>query len=255
MLIEWVSITCIRKNYNTCEKSRVCNNRCLPLKRKRDNVWLCLSYFDFEFGDGFNTNFFDRDRRFYSKNWIFRIIEIRKIGNIFTLNDSQKDRDWQSDSKNLVVSKNRRSNHRGLTVVVLFILPWTFFTTLQAVYTIFFSKSLRHEKLFFHSFNMAKPATFFPIFPVNKQPSTLRWSAVVGAFMKGVIWFGYFQYWGFWTNCTFSRSICKVFSNCYNKQGIQSNLPSYRPVNQGTICAKVYPDGQPIKENNCGLIL
>ena len=43
-------------------------------------------------------------------------IEIRKIGNIFTLYDRKKDRDWQSDSKNLVVSKNRRSNHRGLTV-------------------------------------------------------------------------------------------------------------------------------------------
>ena len=30
-----------------------------------------------------------------------------------------------------------------------------------------FSKSLRHEKLFFHSFNMAKPATFFANFPVK----------------------------------------------------------------------------------------
>ena len=37
--------------------------------------------------------------------------------------------------------------------------------------------------------------------------------------------------------------------------GIQSNLPSYRPMNQGTICAKVYPEGvQPIKGNICGLI-
>ena len=35
-----------------------------------------------------------------------------------------------------------------------------------------FSKSLRREELFFHSFNMAKPATFFANFPVNKQPST-----------------------------------------------------------------------------------
>ena len=43
--------------------------------------------------------------------------------------------------------------------------------------------------------------------------------------------------------------------NCYNKQGIQSNLPSYTPMNQGPICAKVYPEGiQPIKVNNCGLI-
>ena len=35
-----------------------------------------------------------------------------------------------------------------------------------------FSKSLRQKKLFFHGFNMAKPATFFANFPVNKQPST-----------------------------------------------------------------------------------
>ena len=44
-------------------------------------------------------------------DFIFRMIEIRKIGNIFTLNDSKKDRDRQSDSKNPVVSKNRHSNH------------------------------------------------------------------------------------------------------------------------------------------------
>ena len=37
-----------------------------------------------------------------------------------------------------------------------------------------FSTSLRLEKLFFHSFNMAKPATFFANFPVNKQPSTFE---------------------------------------------------------------------------------
>ena len=117
MLIEWVSITCIRKKYNTCEISRVCNNPFYCSKEKHDHAWLCLTYFDFEFGDGFNRNFFDRDRRFYYKNWIFRIIEIRKIGNIFTLKDSKKDWDWQSDSKNLVVSKNRRSNHRGLTIL------------------------------------------------------------------------------------------------------------------------------------------
>ena len=46
-----------------------------------------------------------------------------------------------------------------------------------------------------------------------------------------------------------------LFPNSYNKQGIQSNLPSYTPVNQGLVCAKVYPEGiQPIKGNNCGLI-
>ena len=36
------------------------------------------------------------------------------------------------------------------------------------------SKSLRLEKQFFHSFNMAKPATFFANFLVNKQPSTFE---------------------------------------------------------------------------------
>ena len=47
----------------------------------------------------------------------------------------------------------------------------------------------------------------------------------------------------------------RLFPNCYNKKGIQSNLPSYTPMNQGIICAKVYPEGiQPIKGNNCGLI-
>ena len=46
-----------------------------------------------------------------------------------------------------------------------------------------------------------------------------------------------------------------LFPNYYNKQGIQSNLPSYTPMNQGPICAKVYPEGiQPIKGYNCGLI-
>ena len=52
----------------------------------------------------------------------------------------------------------------------------------------------------------------------------------------------------------FQEAYARLFSNCYNKQGIQSNLPSYRPMNQGTICAKVYPEGiQPVKGNNCGL--
>ena len=53
----------------------------------------------------------------------------------------------------------------------------------------------------------------------------------------------------------FQKAYTRLFSKCYNKQGIQSNLPSYRPMNQGTICAKVYPDAvQPIKGNDCGLI-
>ena len=53
----------------------------------------------------------------------------------------------------------------------------------------------------------------------------------------------------------FQEAYARLFSNCYNKHGIQSNLPSYRPMNQGTICAKVDLEGvQPVKGNNCGLI-
>ena len=40
----------------------------------------------------------------------------------------------------------------------------------------------------------------------------------------------------------FQEAYAKLFANCYNKQGIQSNLPSYTPINKGTICAKVYPE-------------
>ena len=53
----------------------------------------------------------------------------------------------------------------------------------------------------------------------------------------------------------FQEAYARLFSNCYNKHGIQSNLPSYRPMNQGTICAKVDLEGvHPVKGNNCGLI-
>ena len=117
--------------------------------------------------------------------------------------------------------------------------------------------SLRHEKLFFHSFNMAKPATFFANFPVNKHPST---SEVIR------------RYRSTYEGCDlvplvtssigdseliihFQEAYARLFPNCYNKQGIRSNLPTYTPMDQGTICAKVYPEGiQPIKGNNCGLI-
>ena len=33
----------------------------------------------------------------------------------------------------------------------------------------------------------------------------------------------------------FQEAYARLFPNCYNKQGIRSNLPSYTPVNQGTI--------------------
>ena len=104
---------------------------------------------------------------------------------------------------------------------------------------------------------MAKPASFFANFPVNKQPST---SELIR------------RYRSTYEGCAlvplvissigdseliihFQEAYARLFPNCYNKQGIQTNLPSYRPMNLGTICAKVYPQStQPIKGNNCGLI-
>ena len=125
-----------------------------------------------------------------------------------------------------------------------------FFTTLQAVYTLFFPKSLRHEKLFFHSFNMAKLATFFANFPVNTHPPT---SEVIH------------RYRSTYEGCDsvplvtssigdseliihFQEAYARFFSNCHNKQDIQSNLPSYTPIDQGTICAKVYLEGIPTSQ-------
>ena len=107
-----------------------------------------------------------------------------------------------------------------------------------------FPGSLKHEKLFFHSFNMTKPAPFFAIFPVNKHPSNSEVICrcrstyegcdlvpLVTASVRDSELIIHFQ-----------EAYARLFSNCYNKQGIQSNLPSYRPMNQGTICVKVYPE-------------
>ena len=91
---------------------------------------------------------------------------------------------------------------------------------------------------------MAKPATFFAIFPVNTHPST---SEVIR------------RYRSTYEECDlvplvtssigdseliihFQGANARLFPNCYNKQGIQSNLSSYTPMNQGTICEKVYPE-------------
>ena len=104
---------------------------------------------------------------------------------------------------------------------------------------------------------MGKPATFSAITPVNKHPSTFEVicrcrSTYEGCDLVPLV-----------TSSVgdseliihFQEGYARLFSNCYNKQSIQSNLPSYRPMNQGTICAKVYHEGvQPIKDNNCGLI-
>ena len=104
---------------------------------------------------------------------------------------------------------------------------------------------------------MAKPATFFANFPVNKHPST---SEVIRRHRST------YEGYDFVPLVTssigdseliihFQEAYARLFPNCYNKQGIQSNLPSYTTMNQGTIYAKVYPEGiQPIKGNNCGLI-
>ena len=104
---------------------------------------------------------------------------------------------------------------------------------------------------------MAKRATFFASFPVNKHPSTpeviRRYRStyegcdlvpLVASIIGDSELIIHFQ-----------EAYARLFPNCYNKQGIQSNLPSYTPMNQGTICATVYPeDIQTIKGYNCGLI-
>ena len=87
-----------------------------------------------------------------------------------------------------------------------------------------FPKSLRHEKLFFHSFNMAKPATFFANFPVNKHPSTSEVirrykSTCEGCALVPLV------------TSSIGEAYARLFPNCYNKQGIQSDLTSYTPMN------------------------
>ena len=110
---------------------------------------------------------------------------------------------------------------------------------------------------FFHSFNMAKPATFFRNLsgkqtPVNSEVICRYRSTYGGCDLVPLV-----------TSSVgdsaliihFQEAYARLFSNCYNKHGIQSNLPSYRPMNQGTICGKVDLEGvQPVKGNNCGLI-
>ena len=83
----------------------------------------------------FNRNFFDRDQLICSKNWFFRKIDIRKIGDIFAKNYSEKSPDHQSSSKNPVVSKNWRSNYRGSTVHMLnVVVRFIFSSVLKILY-------------------------------------------------------------------------------------------------------------------------
>ena len=90
---------------------------------------------------------------------------------------------------------------------------------------------------------MAKPATLFANFPVNKHPSTseviCRYRSICeGRALVPLVTpsIGDSE-----LIINFQKAYARLFPNCYNKQGIQSNLPSYTPMNQGTICAKVYP--------------
>ena len=104
---------------------------------------------------------------------------------------------------------------------------------------------------------MAKPATFFANFPVNKHPSISEVICRCRSTCEGcdLVCLVTSRIVDSERIINFQEAYARLFLNCYNKQGIQSNLPSYKPMNQGTICAKVYPEGvQPIKGNNCGLI-
>ena len=86
-----------------------------------------------------------------------------------------------------------------------------FFTRLQAVYSLFFPSLWGMRNYFFHSFNMTKLATFFA--RSGKQTSVNFWGDLPLYEHLWWVWFGsssYLQYWGFWTNYTFSRSICKA---------------------------------------------
>ena len=104
---------------------------------------------------------------------------------------------------------------------------------------------------------MAKPATFFANFPVNKHPLTSEVICRCRSTYEGcdLVPLVTFSIGDSELIIHFQEAFARLFSSCYNKQDIQSNLPSYRPMDQGTIYAKVYPEGfQPIKANNCVLI-
>ena len=98
---------------------------------------------------------------------------------------------------------------------------------------------------------------FFANFPVNKHPSTSEVICSIRSTYGGcdLVPLVTSSIWDSELITYFQVAYARLFPNCYNKQDIQSNLPSYTPMNKGTVCAKVYPEGiQPIKGNNCGLI-
>ena len=87
---------------------------------------------------------------------------------------------------------------------------------------------------------MAKPATFFANFPVNKHPST---SEVIRRYRStyegcGLVNLVASSIGDSELIIHFQEAYARLFPNCYNKQGIQSNLPSYTPVNQGLFVRK-----------------
>ena len=91
---------------------------------------------------------------------------------------------------------------------------------------------------------MEKSATFFSIFPVNKHPSNSEVICRCRSTYDGcdLVSLATSSVGDSELIIHFQEAYAKLFSNCYNKQVIQSNLPPYRPMNQGTICAKVYPE-------------
>ena len=83
---------------------------------------------------------------------------------------------------------------------------------------------------------MAKPATFIANFPVNKHPSSseviCRYkSTYEGCDLVPLVTYGIGDS---ELIIHFQEAYERLFSNCYNKQAIQSNMPSYRLMNQGT---------------------
>ena len=104
----------------------------------------------------------------------------------------------------------------------------------------------------FHSFNRAKPATFLQA-SGKQKPSTSEVICLCKSTYEGcdLVRLVTSSIGNSELIIHFQEAYARFFSNCYNKQGIQSSLPSYTPMNQGTICPKVYAGVQPIRGNNC----
>ena len=91
-----------------------------------------------------------------------------------------------------------------------------------------FSQVFEDEKLLLYSFNMEKPATVFANFPVNKHLST---SVVIRRYSSTYVGCDLVSLVTYSTKDSellihFQKAYARLFPNCYNKQGIQINLPS-----------------------------